>query len=174
MVAEGGLSESEAVRRAACDNRSMTNDASGAAERTEPAVPSEPAEPAEPVELSESVEPTEPAEPSESAEPSEPAVAQDTETVRVHDDVPVALVRSVRHGRIIVTATAVCAVLGAIAALLFPVAEGAEYTLGQAVGQMLVVGAIAGLVLGAVLSLILGAVARRRRGEALAVHTDVR
>ena len=90
-----------------------------------------------------------------------------------HEEVEVALVRSVRHGRIIVAAIIVGAILGMIAALLFPVGEEAEYTLGQIVGFMAVIGAAAGLLLGSLLSLLLGLSAKRRRGKARAIQVDV-
>lgn len=109
------------------------------------------------------------AEAPESADPADPV-----ETVTAHEEVEVGLVRSVRHGRIILTAVVVFAVLGMIAAMFFPVAEDAEYTLGQVVGYMAVVGAIIGLVLGSLLALLLGLIAKRRRGEARAVQVDVR
>jgi len=108
----------------------------------------------------------------EAAEPDDAASAE--ETVETHEQVEVKLVRAVRYGPIILTATGIGAVLGMIAALLVPVAEDAEYTLGQVVGQMAVIGGVVGLVIGAVLTLILGLVAKRRQGEALAIQLDVR
>lgn len=76
----------------------------------------------------------------------------------------VELQRSVRYGRLLVGG----AILGAIAAslitLLFPVKEGALYTMGQIVGFMLLVGGIVGLALGGILALVLTLVARRKHG----------
>lgn len=86
----------------------------------------------------------------------------------------VGLVRSVRHLRIMLVVAALGAVVGAVSALVFPVAEGADYELGQVVGLSLVIGAVIGLALGALLALILGLVAKRNRGAAIAVQTDVR
>ncbi len=127
------------------------------------------------------------AQPEAEAEPAAPAATEaggstaaagsvdvsGSETIASRTQVEVALVRSVRHGRIILTATVVGAALGMIAALLFPVEVGADYELGQIVGLMAVVGAVGGLVLGSVLALVLGVVAKRRRGAALAIQTDV-
>lgn len=91
-----------------------------------------------------------------------------------HAPVEVGLQRSVRYGRILIGAAALGALIGAIASLFFPVAEGADYELGQVAGLMAVVGGAIGLALGALLSLLLGIVARRNRGAAIAVQTDVR
>lgn len=95
------------------------------------------------------------------------------EPIEIRTQVEVGLVRSVRYGRIIVVFAALGAIAGAVAALFFPVAEDAEYELGQIVGFMLVVGAAIGLALGAILSLVLGLVAKRKHGAALATHADV-
>ncbi len=91
-----------------------------------------------------------------------------------HAPIEVGLQRSVRYGRILIGAAALGALIGAIASLFFPVAEGADYELGQVAGLMAVVGGAIGLALGALLSLLLGIVARRNRGAAIAVQTDVR
>lgn len=89
--------------------------------------------------------------------------------------VTVDLVRSVRFGRIIVTAIIVGAVAGAVASLLFPVREDiayVQYTLGQIAGFMAVIGAAAGLLVGGIAALLLGVAAKKRRGQAIAVMTD--
>ncbi|WP_105805900.1 hypothetical protein [Leucobacter massiliensis] len=86
----------------------------------------------------------------------------------------VTLQRSVRYGRVIVGGAVLGAVVAAIAALFFPVEEGAEYTLGQAVGLVAVFGAAVGLGLGAVCALLLGTIVRRRRGSGVAIQSDVR
>lgn len=104
-------------------------------------------------------------------DPAAPEVREPHET---RTRVEVGLERSVRYGRIIVTAAAVGAVIAAVSALFFPVADDADYELGQIVGLMAVVGAAVGLALGALLALALGISARRRRGAAIAVQTDVR
>lgn len=104
---------------------------------------------------------------------SAPEAGTPDESTVMRENVEVGLIRAVRHGRIIVTATAVFAVLGGIAALVVPVDPDAEYTLGQAVGQMLVVGAIVGLLLGSILALVLGIAVKRRRGAARAHQVDV-
>lgn len=88
-------------------------------------------------------------------------------------EVEVGLVRSVRYGRILIVGAAIGAVLAGLVALIFPVAPGAGYELGQAVGFSLVIGAVAGLALAAVLVLVLGQVAKRSRGGARAIQIDV-
>lgn len=118
-----------------------------------------------------------PGEPVTGATPEEaleaPAEGFVAEPVETRSRVEVGLVRSVRYGRVIVVFAALGAVVAGVAALFFPVAEDADYELGQVVGLMVVVGGAIGLSVGAILSLLLGLVARRKRGEALAVHTDV-
>lgn len=94
--------------------------------------------------------------------------------VETRTQIEVELVRSVRYGPIMVVGAAIGAVLLGVAALFFPVSDDAEYELGQVVGLMAVVGAAIGLALGGILALILGLVAKRSRGAALAVQTDVR
>lgn len=91
-----------------------------------------------------------------------------------HEPVEVELRRSVRYGRIITSAVVLGIVLGVIVSLFFPVAEDANYELGQVVGLMAVVGGAIGLVLGALFSLLLGIAASRKRGAAIVVQTDVR
>lgn len=91
-----------------------------------------------------------------------------------HTEMEVALQRTVRIGPIMIGAAVLGAVVAAVAALFFPISEEAEYTMGQVVGFVAVLGATIGLALGAVLSLILVGVARRHRGAAIAVLTDVR
>ena len=86
----------------------------------------------------------------------------------------VSLQRSVRYGRILIVAALLGAVLGAVACLLFPIAEDAEYTMGQVVGFMVLIGGAIGLAVGGILSLVLGAVARRQRGTGVAIQEDVR
>lgn len=98
--------------------------------------------------------------------PAEPVVVSETREVTLQ--------RSVRYGRVIIGTTVLAAMLAMLGALLFPVTEGADYTLGQAVGFMALIGAAIGLGLGGVLALILGAVARRSRGSGVAIQSDVR
>lgn len=106
---------------------------------------------------------------------NEETVDPEAEIVEVdHAPVEVELQRSVRIGRIIVVAIALGIVLGALASLFFPVAQDAEYELGQVTGLTAVVGGAIGLGVGAILSLLLGIVARRKRGAAIAVQTDVK
>ncbi|MBO1901637.1 hypothetical protein J4H92_06685 [Leucobacter weissii] len=108
-------------------------------------------------------------------EPADPAAGSASAPAAIqHEPVEVGLERSVRYGRIITVAIVLGAVIGAAAALFFPVGPEADYELGQVVGLMVVVGGAIGLALGAVLALVLGLIARRRRGAALAVLTDVR
>lgn len=113
-------------------------------------------------------------QPHEGSTPEEPQEEAETIVENVHEPVQVELRRTVRHGRIIVGATVIGIVLGAVISLFFPVLEGANYELGQVVGLMAVVGGAIGLVIGALLSLLLGVIAGRKRGAAIAVQTDVR
>ena len=105
---------------------------------------------------------------------ADPAEAPQHVPVETRTQVEVGLERSVRYGRIMIVGGAAGAVLLGVAALFFPVAEDAEYELGQVVGLMAVVGAAAGLALGGILALILSLVAKRSKGAAIAVQTDVR
>ena len=85
----------------------------------------------------------------------------------------VELQRSVRIGRLLLVGAAIGAVLGALSATLFPVPEGAFYSMGQIAGFMLLIGGIVGLTIGGVLALVLSAVAKRRRGTGVLEHTTV-
>lgn len=121
------------------------------------------------------LEPTEPevTEPDVTEpEATEPEIIA-PELVEHHTEMQVGLERSVRYGRIITTTIIVGAVLGVLISLLFPVADSAMYELSQVAGLMLVVGGVIGLTVGAALSLVLGAIAKRQRGAAIAVQTDV-
>ncbi|WP_449282078.1 hypothetical protein [Leucobacter sp.] len=127
----------------------------------------------------ESAESVEPAEPVESLEPAAPLEAPEPEGAErapVVEEVQreVTLQRSVRYGRVIVGSAALGAVVAAIAALFFPIEEGAEYTMAQAVGFFAVLGAAIGLGLGGLAALVLGLVARRQRGTGVAIQSDVR
>lgn len=105
---------------------------------------------------------------------TEDAVPQpEREPVEVRSEEPVVVERSVRFGRILIVSIGIGIVLGAVITMMFPIAQDADYTLGQAVGFFALIGGIIGLTLGAVLSLVLSAAARRRRVSATAVHTDV-
>ena len=86
----------------------------------------------------------------------------------------VTLERSVRVGRIVIGGLVAGALVAMIACLFFPIEEGAEYTLGQIVGFMALIGAAIGAGLGSLFALLLGAVARRRRGTGIAIQSDVR
>lgn len=104
------------------------------------------------------------------AEPAEPAEPVETQ----HEPVEVALQRSVRYGRVMISGAVLGAVLGAVMSLVFPVVDGADYELSQVVGIALVFGGVIGLALGGLLALLLGIAAKRKRGAAMAVKTDVR
>lgn len=128
--------------------------------------------------------PVEPADADMSAESASGAVESETglgdpvetpaEPIVVSESREVTLQRSVRYGRVIIGTTVLAAMLAMLGSLLFPVSEGADYTLGQAVGFMALIGAAIGLGVGGVLALILGAVARRSRGSGVAIQSDVR
>lgn len=130
----------------------------------EAAAPQPQQDPAQPV----SPEPLTPeaTEPEVEPEAVEPVV---TEASR-----EVTLQRSVRYGRVLVGTAALGAIIAMLLVLVFPVAEKADYTLGQAVGFMAVIGAAIGLGIGALLSLVLGVIARRSRGSGVAIQSDVR
>lgn len=131
----------------------------------EPAIEDRPATPADPADEAAPVVP---------ADDAEPRIAEAPEPVETRTTVEVGLVRSVRYGPIMIGGIIVGAALAALAALFFPIEEGADYTMGQVVGFVAVLGAVIGLALGALLALILGVAAKRRRGAAIAVLTDVR
>lgn len=126
---------------------------------------------------SESIDPpTAPANDLPPALPTESVLAApvtESAPVETSTEVEVGLQRSVRYGRILVVGAALGAVIAGLVALAFPVGPDATYELGQAVGFALVIGATAGLVLGALLALALGQVAKRSRGGARAIQTDV-
>lgn len=100
----------------------------------------------------------------------EPQEREPVVTVRERE---VTIQRSVRYGRILIVGAALGAFLAMLASVLFPIAEDAEYTLGQVVGFMALIGAAIGLALAGVLSLILGAASKRRRGTGVAIQSDV-
>ncbi|MHA3682952.1 hypothetical protein ACXR2W_01660 [Leucobacter sp. HY1908] len=86
----------------------------------------------------------------------------------------VTLVRGVRYGRIVVTLGIVGAIVAMMVSALMPVAPDANYTLGQAVGFMALIGGVIGLGVGGLLGVVLGFVAKRRTGSGVAIQTDVR
>lgn len=119
--------------------------------------------------------------PPEAVSAAEPSDALPEETVLPHEPVVVAerevevtIERSVRFGRILIAGAIAGAAIAALLSILFPVDLNADYSLGQITGFMLLIGAAIGLFLGACLSLILAAVAKRRRGHAVAIQSDVR
>lgn len=112
---------------------------------------------------------------SESASAPEPVDGEDTlEPVIRESEVEVGLQRSVRVGRVIVGSAIAGIIVAALLTLLFPVAENAEYTLGQVVGFMALIGGAIGLGAGTVIALVLVSVAQRQRGAGVAIQSDVR
>ncbi|MFT4231506.1 MAG: hypothetical protein QM606_01840 [Leucobacter sp.] len=108
-------------------------------------------------------------------QPPEPAPEETQPEPAVESvEVEVALQRSVRYGRVVIGGAVLGAVLATLACLLYPIAEDAEYTMGQAVGFFAVLGGAIGLGVGGIVALALGAVARRRRGTGVAIQSDVR
>ncbi|WP_125098721.1 hypothetical protein [Leucobacter chromiireducens] len=107
----------------------------------------------------------------EVAAAAEPEIAEPTVVEASRE---VTLQRSVRYGRVLVGTAALGALIAMLLVLVFPIAEKADYTLGQAIGFMAVIGAAIGLGVGALLSLVLGAIARRSRGSGVAIQSDVR
>ncbi|MGK0714905.1 hypothetical protein [Leucobacter sp. W1153] len=96
------------------------------------------------------------------------------EPVETRTQIEVGLQRSVRFGRVIIGAAILGAIIAASVSFFFPLAPDAEYTVAQVAGFMSLIGAAFGLAIGAILALILGQIAKRHRGAAIAVHTDVR
>ncbi|WP_336660565.1 hypothetical protein [Leucobacter sp. USHLN153] len=86
----------------------------------------------------------------------------------------VILERSVRVNRVLIAGVVIGAVVAMLACLFFPIAEDAEYTMGQIVGFMALIGAALGAGVAGLLVIVLGAVARRKRGTGIAVQSDVR
>lgn len=120
-------------------------------------------------------EPLQPENPSVSAAPAQPeASAQVEELPRVlATEREVTLQRSVRVGRVIVGAAIAGALIAALLSFLFPVEEGADYTLGQVAGFAALIGAAIGLGVGGLLVMVLGAMAKRQRGTGIAIQSDV-
>ncbi|MBK0417831.1 hypothetical protein JD276_02120 [Leucobacter sp. CSA1] len=98
----------------------------------------------------------------------------DPDPVIEETELQVGLQRSVRYSRVILGGAVVGALIAALISLLFPIEEGAEYTMGQVVGFMLLIGAALGLAVGGVFSLILGMIAKRQRGTGVAIQADMR
>ncbi|EYT55887.1 hypothetical protein H490_0104535 [Leucobacter sp. UCD-THU] len=86
----------------------------------------------------------------------------------------VTLQRTVRYGRVLVGAAALGAIVAMLACLLFPIPEGAEYTMGQVIGFSAIIGAAIGLGVGGLFSLVLGFLAKRGSGVGIAIQRDVR
>lgn len=84
----------------------------------------------------------------------------------------VELRRSVRFGRVIIGGAVLGALIATLVTLSFPVMS-VDYTMGQAVGFMALVGAALGLAAGAFLALILNWVAAKKSTTAVARRTDV-
>jgi hypothetical protein len=86
----------------------------------------------------------------------------------------VTLQRTVRYGRVLVGTAALGAIVAMLACLLFPIPEGAEYTMGQVIGFSAIIGAAIGLGVGGLFSLVLGFLAKRGSGVGIAIQRDVR
>lgn len=112
------------------------------------------------------------AEPVEETGASVAADPHELQVARVEQKVE--LERTVRFGRILIVAGLIGAILAAMITLMFPVDPEEHYTMGQIVGFMLVIGAVAGLAVGSILSLILARLAKRHRGSGVAIQADVR
>lgn len=113
----------------------------------------------------------------EHASPPQIGAADEANTAEpqpIASPVEVELRRTVRHGRIIVSGVVVGAVIAMILSLTFPILEGSDYSLGQIVGFMMLIGAAIGLAVGALIGLMLSLVVRNRTGGGLAIQTDVR
>ena len=111
---------------------------------------------------------------SNAQEEGQPVSVSVTESTAVESEVTVELRRTVRIGRIITVCVAIGMVIAALASMSFPIAEEDQYTMAQIVGFMMLVGGAFGLAVGALVSLLLTLVARRSRGQGVAIQTDVR
>ncbi|MGR4009372.1 hypothetical protein [Leucobacter sp. 1207-22] len=109
----------------------------------------------------------------EAPEAPEASETPDAEQTVTETKQQVELVRSVRFGRILVVFSVLGGVLAALACVFFPVNPEQHYTLGQIMGFSAIIGAAIGLCIGALVSLVLGAAAKRRRGTAVAIQSDV-
>lgn len=107
------------------------------------------------------------------AEPTDQPAAE-AEPVIEETQRVVSLERSVRVGRVVIGTAIAGALIAALASIFFPIAEGAEYTLGQVMGFSLLVGGAIGLGLGGLFVLILAAIAKKQRGTGVAIQSDVR
>lgn len=96
--------------------------------------------------------------------------AADAEVSVVEERVEV--VRSVRFGRVIIGTALLGVFVATVLTLSFPVASQ-DYTLGQVVGFMALIGAAVGLALGSGLALVLNRAVSKKRGTAVAKHSDV-
>lgn len=110
--------------------------------------------------------------PASSAEPGAFATGDQIPAVQATER-EVTLQRSVRVGRVIVGAAIAGALIAALVSFLFPVEEGAEYTLGQVAGFAALIGAAIGLGIGGLLVMVLSAIAKRQRGTGVAIQSDV-
>lgn len=109
-----------------------------------------------------------------SAEPGVPAAAAAADFgAGSRGEREVQIVRSVRHGRIIVAGAVLGGVVGVLVSLAFPVPGDADYTAVQIAGFVALVGACVGLGLGSVLALLLGFSVRRYKGTGFAVRDEV-
>ena len=121
-----------------------------------------------------STEPTAPEQAlPEAAQPEAAQVEETHEPIVTETQQNVELVRSVRYGRILVVFTVIGGLLAALACVFFPVNPEQNYTLVQIMGLMAMVGAAAGLCVGGLVSILLNLAAKRRKGTAVAIQSDV-
>lgn len=133
------------------------------------------ATPDEPVETADPAAPADGAAEQADAAASEPEYVE-PEPVETRTTVQVGLARAVRYGPIMIATGALFAIVAAIVAFVLPVQESETYTYtaGQAAGFVAVLGGAIGIAVGALLALLLNLSAKRKRGTAMAVLTDVR
>lgn len=111
----------------------------------------------------------------------EPAVTEPAAEEEAAERVPVitereqevTLVRSVRIGRVLIGGAIFGAALLTLASLFFPVGPESEFSMGQVIGFMALIGGALGLCLGGILVVAMGAAAKRKQGVAVAIQTDV-
>lgn len=120
-------------------------------------------------------EPVQPVQPDPAAASAAAATSEPAPRVPVVRKIEreVTLERGVRYGRVLIGFAVAGSMLAMLASLLIPLAGDANYTLGQIVGFMALIGAVVGLAVGSIVSVVLGAIAKRRTGTGVAIQTDV-
>lgn len=85
----------------------------------------------------------------------------------------VELQRTVRFGRLLIGGAIAGGLIASLVSFMFPVPEGALYTVGQIAGFMLIIGGAFGLLVGGIVGLVLARIAKRQRGTGVIVAHSV-